>query len=321
MNFGTPVPLLLGIILIVGAVALFFLDRLKPGYERDSDKVYAILSLISGIFLLGNLTMELIPAFQQIIMVGMFITLMVQNINARVPRDKRVAQTGGYDGPDGYRPSRPDRPAYRPDARANVRAELDRRDYPVDDRTLRRPMLGGRDDRMYGDYREPVRDSYRDDYREVPPSGAVGRLPGSDRSGDRVRVSRPRPSKRGGRSLSIAPATWDEGPAPTWDEGPATRRPPRNDGGDGYSPYGGSDEGGSRYDSRDYGPSEPPPLQERPSESSSTYRSGPTQSGRYDQDDAPVSDSGYSNYRPVNLGNGEPDDDPDNGTDRYGSRY
>ncbi|MEO0351241.1 MAG: Ycf66 family protein, partial [Cyanobacteria bacterium P01_A01_bin.15] len=39
MNFGTPVPLLVGLILILGAVGLFFLDKIKPGYERSSDKV------------------------------------------------------------------------------------------------------------------------------------------------------------------------------------------------------------------------------------------------------------------------------------------
>ncbi|NJL46059.1 MAG: hypothetical protein HC922_10840, partial [Leptolyngbyaceae cyanobacterium SM2_3_12] len=91
MNFGTPVPLLLGIFLVLSAVALFFLDKLKPGYGRDSDKIYAILFLLSGVFLLGSLTMELIPSFQQMLMVGMLISLMIQNINARTPLNSRSA--------------------------------------------------------------------------------------------------------------------------------------------------------------------------------------------------------------------------------------
>ena len=70
MNFGTPVPLLLGIFMVLGAVALFFLDRLKPGYGRDSDRVYAILFLIAGVILLGNLNMDVILSFQQMIVVG-----------------------------------------------------------------------------------------------------------------------------------------------------------------------------------------------------------------------------------------------------------
>ena len=71
MNFGTPVPLLLGIFMVISSVALFFLERLKPGYERDSDKVYAILFLLSGVFLLVNLGMDVISSFQQMLLAGM----------------------------------------------------------------------------------------------------------------------------------------------------------------------------------------------------------------------------------------------------------
>lgn len=185
MNFGTPVPLLLGIILIIGAVALFFLDKIKPGYERDYDKVYAVLCLLSGMFLLGHLTMELIPSFQQILMVGMLIALMIQNIRSRSPNGGRVAQQPDMGVPpnrDSYRPSRPSsRSAYRSEGRrASVRAELEQRDLaPYDEPAYRpgRPMLGGRGDQpsaesdYYGDrdgyygqegYRQP--EPYQDDY-------------------------------------------------------------------------------------------------------------------------------------------------------------
>ncbi|PSN19241.1 hypothetical protein C7271_08325 [filamentous cyanobacterium CCP5] len=154
MNFGTPVPLLLGIILIIGAVVLFFLDKLRPGYERDYDKVYAVLCLLSGIFLLTQLTMELIPAFQQIVMVGMLIALMIQNIRSRAPGAQRFAQQPDMGMPpprdnprDSYRPTRGGRPPYRPEGRQSVRAELERRDLGPSDRggyRPSRPMLGGR---------------------------------------------------------------------------------------------------------------------------------------------------------------------------------
>ncbi|WOD41422.1 Ycf66 family protein [Nodosilinea sp. E11] len=170
MNFGTPVPLLLGIFMVICGVALFFLDRLKPGYERDSDKVYAILFLLSGVFLLGNLTMDIIPSFQQMLMVGMLVSLMIQNINSRTPLAARPGPLDGGDyGGGGYRPpSRGVRPpAYGPD-RTNLRAELDRRDYGPDDRYNRpRPMLGGREEPggrppynadVYGDGRPMRRD-------------------------------------------------------------------------------------------------------------------------------------------------------------------
>lgn len=151
MNFGTPVPLLLGIILIIGAVVLFFLDRLRPGYERDYDKVYAVLSLLSGIFLLTQLTMELIPAFQQILMVGMLVSLTIQNIRSRTPNVDRFAQQPAPGGPprDSYRPRPTGRPSYRPESRQSVRAELEQRDLAPGDRSAyrpNRPMLGGRSD-------------------------------------------------------------------------------------------------------------------------------------------------------------------------------
>lgn len=194
---------MLGIILIIGAISLFFLDKIKPGYERDSDKIYAVLGLISGIFLLAHLTMELVPAFQQIIMVGMVITLMVQNIRSRTPRDARVAQAGGYDEPverDRYRSRPSSRSAYRSETRTNLRAELDRGDYDSDPRLPQeRPRLGSRDNL------EMSRDAYyRDDYSERYPEDdrPVRRdrdadSPYSGRGGrNDERVRRPRPSSR-----------------------------------------------------------------------------------------------------------------------------
>ncbi|MEO1622763.1 MAG: Ycf66 family protein [Cyanobacteria bacterium J06632_3] len=119
MNFGTPVPLLIGIILIIGALALFFLDKVKPGYARDSDKVYAVLLLISGLFLLAHLDMELLASFQQLLMGGMLTTLLIETIRNREPilRDPMMNR----------RP--PSGPRYdeRPPMRRGYRAELDDR--------------------------------------------------------------------------------------------------------------------------------------------------------------------------------------------------
>jgi hypothetical protein len=172
VNFGTPVPLLLGIFLVLSAVGLFFLDRLKPGYGRDADKIYAILFLISGVFLLDSLTMELIPSFQQMIMVGMLTALMIQNVNSRVPNQARPMPQGegrdGYGG--GYRPSRPSRPQYSPDTRTNMRAELDRRDFGPDDPYARpRPMLNGREEPGMAERPPYPQDAYSNRYDGPPP--------------------------------------------------------------------------------------------------------------------------------------------------------
>ncbi|MFZ4640945.1 MAG: Ycf66 family protein [Nodosilinea sp.] len=214
MNFGTPVPLLLGIFLVLSAVALFFLDRLKPGYGRDADKIYAILFLISGIFLLGSLTMELIPAFQQMIMVGMLISLMIQNVNSRTPTSNgRPGQPresrGGYEGD--YRPNRPGRQPYGRESRANLRAELDRPDLGVEDPYARpRPMLGGRQEPGYPydqprydqpqppspPYPNPPDSPYPNSYDEGPAPIAGGEgstyASGPPRSDERLRRRRPK---------------------------------------------------------------------------------------------------------------------------------
>ena len=177
MNFGTPVPLLLGIFMVLGAVALFFLDRLKPGYGRDSDRVYAILFLIAGVILLGNLNMDVILSFQQMIVVGMLTALVIQNISARSPQSMpprgRGPENDPYMGGGGYRPSRPSRPAYGTDSRANMRAELDMRGPdPYDPYARPRPMLSGRDEPR-SPY--PPQDRYSDRYNDGPPPAASER--------------------------------------------------------------------------------------------------------------------------------------------------
>jgi hypothetical protein len=220
VNFGTPVPLLIGIVLILGAVALFFLDKFKPGYGRDSDKVYAILWLISGVFLLGHLTMELLASFQQLIMAGMLIAITIENVLSRTPReDKYAAQGAAEAGPrDYYRPSRT--PNYRPSPRMNVRAELDNDDlyrnrFPEDRYAAEdRRMLSGRQEpatRRPGSYGDDYPDRYNDSrsaYGERPAPGAerpAGRL---NPSGDRIR--RRRPKSGDGWYGAEAAASWDE---------------------------------------------------------------------------------------------------------------
>ena len=85
MNFGTPVPLLVGIILILFSVFLFFLEKFKPGYKRDSDVIYASFCLAAGILNLVDLSGGFLHASQSVIFTGLFISLALEAINARVP--------------------------------------------------------------------------------------------------------------------------------------------------------------------------------------------------------------------------------------------
>ena len=85
MNFGTPVPLLVGIILVLFAVFLFFLDKFKPGYRRDSDVIYASFCLAAGILNLVDLSGGFLHSAQSVIFTGLFISLALEAINSRVP--------------------------------------------------------------------------------------------------------------------------------------------------------------------------------------------------------------------------------------------
>ncbi|MBD0334853.1 MAG: hypothetical protein ICV62_05145 [Cyanobacteria bacterium Co-bin13] len=222
--------------MILGAVALFFLDKLKPGYERDYDKVYAVLFLLSGIFLLAHLTMELLPSFQQLIMVGALTSLMIQNIRFRTPVTNRYGQQAVPDEPtgrDGYRPSR-SRPSYGAGAQTSVRAELDRRDIPPD-RRYSRPMLNGYEDQTRS--RAYDQDTYYD--KGTSDKG------GYDRGNYQTPPYREQPySEQPYQDSSYRDSSYRDQPA---GEDPLTEQnPPSND------PYSGDDyySSGSRSDVR-----------------------------------------------------------------------
>ncbi|MEM8804630.1 MAG: Ycf66 family protein [Cyanobacteria bacterium P01_G01_bin.38] len=283
MNFGTPVPLLLGVILIFGAIGLFFLDRLKPGYERDSDKVYAVLSLFAGVLLLGSLDMGPIPAFQQIIMVGMFITLMIQNLLSRSPREERLTPQASYEGPParpGYS-SRSSRPSRKSGGRRNIRAELDRDSgFPPDYRSSSpRPMLEGREERSYREYADTSRGRY--DEPEQRPMG---------RSNPSQKARPPYYDDRlDERSWSDERRLRDRSPDYA-DKARVPRRPPLDEGSSGRR-----DRSDRTLNVRPY--SERPVANQRP--------------------DAPNEEGGYVNYRPVDKSSGAPVDEPQDYGDNY----
>lgn len=84
MGTGFPAPVFLGIVLIAGGVLLFFLGRLRPALRRDSDVVYALIALISGLILIVDfnlLNFGLI--FQQVLLVGALIALTWENLVLR----------------------------------------------------------------------------------------------------------------------------------------------------------------------------------------------------------------------------------------------
>ena len=116
-------------LLVVGAVGLFFFDKIRPTYARESDKVYAIFILIAGLVTLVNWGMDAGPSFLMFIMSGMLTTLLVENVRNREPR--LIDPLSPLD-------KRPPSPRYnaRPPVQRGYRAEIDRDPYrerpPVD---------------------------------------------------------------------------------------------------------------------------------------------------------------------------------------------
>ena len=214
MNFGTPVPLLVGLILILGAVGLFFLEKFKPGYERSSDKVYSVLLLMSGIFLMAHLDMPLLASFQQVMLVGMLTTLIINGISKRESTRNRVperdippprrerprqyrAELDDWDAPgppripsdryrDGYgdryepRPLESRPPDRRPPARLQPGGRPDGRENYASNRPDGRPdgRPGDRPDSFYNNPRydgpPPNRPQQRPPQRPVEPSVPAG---------------------------------------------------------------------------------------------------------------------------------------------------
>ncbi len=206
MNFGTPVPLLIGIILILGALALFFLEKFRPGYERDSDKVYAVLLLISGLFLLAHLDMELLASFQQLLMAGMLTALLIESIRSRLPRAEVQPPLN----------SRAPRPRYneRPPARRVYRAELDDRGNAFREPARAPRMAPAQEEYWRNDQyanerarqpRQPY-EEYRGPAGQLQPSEEPGRYADEARYSDSNGRYGDRPPARGPMNSSANPS-------------------------------------------------------------------------------------------------------------------
>lgn len=186
MGIGTPVALLIGMLLVVGAVGLFFFDKIRPTYARESDKVYAIFILIAGLVTLVNWGMDAGPSFLMFVMSGMLTTLLVENIRSREPR--LIEPLSPLD-------KRPPNPRYnaRPTVQRGYRAEIDREPYrerpPVDLPVRRQTRMNPAQETAwrndYADNYTGSKDRPRQPYEEY--RGAAGRLQPSDadRNNDR----------------------------------------------------------------------------------------------------------------------------------------
>jgi Ycf66 protein N-terminus len=176
VGFGTPVPLLVGIVLILFGIGLLFLDTFKPGYKRDSDTVYAILFMLAGFFALLSWQADFQISLQLMISAGSLVALMVERVRNRSgntdpvspPMSSRSSRRDSRD----ERPSRSYRAGFDESPRSEVRAEFDDDLIPMEETSRVRRIRGGRDsggdrdsyqgqgayfDRLSEDTREPRR--------------------------------------------------------------------------------------------------------------------------------------------------------------------
>jgi Ycf66 protein N-terminus len=157
VGFGTPVPLLVGIVLILIGIGLLFLDTFKPGYKRDSDTVYAILFMLAGLFALLSWQADFQMAMQFMISAGSLVALMVERIRSRSVNNEPMPPMSGRSS---RRESRDDRPSrsYRAgfdeSPRSEVRAEFDDDPISMEESSRVRRIRGGRDS-------SSARDSYQ----------------------------------------------------------------------------------------------------------------------------------------------------------------
>ncbi len=197
--------LLCGLVLLVAALALFLFGRLKPELRRDSDNIYAFIGVICALITLGSISgVSILISFQLLLMIGMLIALMWENVSTRQPRDpglrrgafdsfrKRVSteRDRGRRSSSFYEEDRPVSTVYR------YEAEIDTYDRPDDPRRQPRRIRGS----------EP-REGYEEEL-DAPARRAPQGYPSQDSS----RRSRPsqdvvdRPRERGRASLD----EWDD---------------------------------------------------------------------------------------------------------------
>lgn len=178
MGFGTPVPLLVGIVLIILGIGLFFLDNFKPGYKRDSDTVYAVLLLTVGLLSLLIWNAGFAEALQLMVAAGTIIALMIERIQTRSANSEMMRPPGGRASRrESERPSRPYRGGYEDSPRSDLRVELDD-DYmpPLDEPSWSRRIPGSREERTssrssYSQtaYLDQLADDSRPPRRSSPP--------------------------------------------------------------------------------------------------------------------------------------------------------
>lgn len=168
-GIGTPVAILIGVMLLVVGIGLFFLDTFKPGYKRDSDKVYGILFMTLGILSLANWQAGFGVSLLLMVSAGTQIALIVERIRNRTASNEPAYQMGGRSSRwEGDRPSRSYRSSYEDSPRSEVRAEFDDEPMSMEEPSRVRRIRSGREesrDIYNSSYVEPLAEDTREPRR------------------------------------------------------------------------------------------------------------------------------------------------------------
>lgn len=185
VNFGGGIGSLVGLVLVVAGIALYFLRTLRPALARDQDIALAVVAVgCGGILIFNGWRLDPITMFGQFMLAGAAIWFAVEAIRLRgIATEQAKRNTPIVDD---------ERPVSRV-----YRAELD--DFaPLDNnRTVTRRIRGSRDSRA-----EEL-DRYEDETRRRP-SADRSNFNGEDRP-RRPRSSRPLPPER-----SSNRSAWDD---------------------------------------------------------------------------------------------------------------
>jgi hypothetical protein len=304
VGFGTPVPLLVGVILILIGIGLFFLDTFKPGYKRESDTVYAVLFMGIGLLSLLIWNAGFAEALQLMVAAGTLIALMIERIQSRTANIEPLRPMGARSSRrEMERPSRAYRSSYEDSPSANLRVELEEEEFmpPLDDDSgWSRRIPSAREER--GSAREE-RGSSRGSY------GSVAYVDPLEDEARPVRTS----SRRSSRLYEDEGSYQDEGAY----DSERSRRRPLQIGGDGLEGNVYSEESSSSGESsRRRRGSKQPTLDAASDEvmqsNARSRRRGRAKQGNSSGSDWSVNDGEYVDYKPLNSSPKHSDDEFDN---------
>jgi Ycf66 protein N-terminus len=189
LNWSLGLGGILGIVLALAGVGLYFLRTLRPNLARDHDIVFAAVALLcGGILLFQSWRLDPILQFAQFLSIGSAVWFAYETIRLRgITTEQAKRSTPVVDD---------ERPVSRV-----YRAELDELTPLDEQRNVTRRIRGSRDGRSDG---RP--DDYRDAYDE---RGRAGR--GDAYSSDSRRQTRPPlPPDRESSRESNRDRSWDE---------------------------------------------------------------------------------------------------------------